>query len=67
MRHDYLADRAANYRLMQLIQAWWAKRGYRVRVWLERATDPTNGTHIWVIRSSVTQPVHNLNPKYMVQ
>jgi len=45
-RHDYLSDRAANYKLMADIKNWWRKRGYVVRVWLEKAliTHPTAPT-----------------------
>ncbi len=48
-KHDYLSDRAANYKLMSDIKNWWRKRGYQVKVWLERGIDPTNGTNIHVI------------------
>ena len=65
-RHDYLSDRAANYKLMADIKNWWRKRGYEVRVWLEKAVDPTNGTTIWVIRSNIVQPVSNLRSNYVV-
>jgi hypothetical protein len=34
-KHDYLSDRAANYKLMQDIRNWWSRRGQTVRVWLE--------------------------------
>lgn len=65
-RHDYLSDRAANYKLMADIKNWWRKRGYEVRVWLEKAVDPTNGTTIWVVRSNIVQPVSNLRSNYVV-
>ena len=48
------------------IKNWWRKRGYEVRVWLEKAVDPTNGTTIWVIRSNIVQPVSNLRSNYVV-
>jgi hypothetical protein len=66
-RHDYLSDRAANYKLMADIKNWWRKRGYEVRVWLEKAVDPTNGTVIWVIRSNIVQPVSKLRSNHVVQ
>ena len=65
-RHDYLSDRAANYKLMADIKNWWRKRGYEVRVRLEKAVDPTNGTTIWVIRSNIVQPVSKLRSNYVV-
>lgn len=65
-RHDYLSDRAANYKLMADIKNWWRKRGYEVRVWLEKAVDPSNGTTIWVIRSNIVQPVSKLRSNYVV-
>jgi hypothetical protein len=66
-RHDYLSDRAANYKLMADIRNWWRKRGYEVRVWLEKAVDPTNGTAIWVIRSNIVQPVSKLRSNHVVK
>lgn len=65
-RHDYLADRAANYKLMADIRNWWRKRGYVVKVWLEKAIDPSNGTSIWVIRTNIVQPVSNARSGYSV-
>lgn len=65
-RHDYLSDRAANYKLMADIRNWWRKRGYTVNVWLEKAVDPSNGTTIWVIRSNIVQPVSKLRSNYVV-
>ncbi len=66
MKHDYLADRAANFRLMNDIRSWWAKRGYPVQVWLEKANDPTNGTVIWVIRTTITQDTKHLGTRYVL-
>jgi hypothetical protein len=66
MKHDYLADRAANFRLMNDIRSWWAKRGYPVQVWLEKANDPTNGTVIWVIRTTITQYTKHLGTRYVL-
>ena len=66
MRHDYLSDRAANYRLMQQIVSWWRKRGFVVRAWLEKSTDRSNGTIIWVIRTNIKQDATNVNPRYTV-
>ena len=66
-KHDYLSDRAANYKLMADIKNWWRKRGYVVRVWLERAIDPSNGTNIWVIRSNIVQTVSNARSGYSVE
>ena len=65
-RHDYLADRAANYKLMADIRNWWRKRGYVVKVWLEKAIDPSSGTNIWVIRTNIVQPVSNARSGYCV-
>lgn len=65
-RHDYLADRAANYKLMADIKNWWRKRGYVVKVWLEKAIDPSNGTSIWVIRTNIVQSVSNARSGYSV-
>jgi hypothetical protein len=66
-KHDYLNDRAANYKLMADIKNWWRKRGYVVRVWLEKAIDPSNGTNIWVIRSNIVQTVTNARSGYSVE
>lgn len=66
-RHDYLSDRAANYKLMADIKNWWRKRGYEVCVWLEKVVDPSNGTTIWVIRSNIVQPVSKLRSNYVVK
>lgn len=65
-RYDYLADRAANYKLMADIRNWWRKRGYVVKVWLEKAIDPSNGTNIWVIRTNIVQSVSNARSGYSV-
>ena len=65
-RYDYLADRAANYKLMTDIRNWWRKRGYVVKVWLEKAIDPSNGTNIWVIRTNIVQSVSNARSGYSV-
>ena len=66
-RHDYLDDKAANYRLMQNIREFWRKRGYNVRVWLERAKDPQGGGNIFVIRTNVVQHVENAKSGYTVE
>lgn len=66
-KHDYLGDRAANFKLMADIKNWWRKRGYNVRVWLEKAIDPTNGTTIWVIRTNIIQPVSKARSNYVVE
>lgn len=66
-KHDYLSDRAANYKLMADIKNWWRKRGYVVRVWLEKAVDPSNGTSIFVIRTNIVQPVRNARNSYYVE
>lgn len=66
MQHDYLEDRAANFRLIQLIRTWWARRGYVVKVWMEKSHDPTKGTPIWVIRTNITQNTNNINQGYVV-
>lgn len=64
MSHDYLGDRAANYRLMQNIRSWWLKRGFVVRVWLEKAKDPTNNTTIYVIRTDIKQNCAHAGTRY---
>lgn len=61
---DYLEDRAANHLLIQKIVSWWARRGYTVRAWIEKATDPITGGKIWVIRTNIVQDVRVL--PYMV-
>lgn len=66
MAHDYLDDRAANFKLMSDIKAWWKKRGVVVHTWLEKATDPTNGTTIWVIRSNIIQDCKHLGSRYVI-
>lgn len=66
MKHDYLADRAANFRLMQLIRTFWSKRGHAVNVWLEKGIDPTSGSTIWVIRSNIQQNTGNIVKGYVV-
>ena len=66
MKHDYLADRAANFHLMNNIKAWWRKQGYVVRTWLEKSIDPTNGTVIWVIRTNIIQDCNNIRSHYIV-
>ncbi len=64
-KHDYLADKAANYKLMSDIKNWWRKRGYEVKVWMERAVDPSNGTNIHVIRTNIHQDVANARIRYV--
>lgn len=66
MPHDYLDDRAANFKLMNDIKSWWRKRGIVVHTWLEKAVDPTNGTNIWVIRSNIIQDCKNAGSRYVV-
>lgn len=66
MAHDYLDDRAANYRLMQNIRTWWRKRGFVVRVWLEKAKDPTNNTTIYVIRTDIKQDCTHAGTRYSI-
>jgi hypothetical protein len=67
MKHDYLADRAANFKLMEDIRAWWRRRGCVVKVWLEKTTDPTNNTVIYVIRTNIVQDCANIRSKYVVE
>jgi len=66
-RHDYLSDRAANYKLMADIRNWWRKRGCIVKVWLEKAIDPSNGTTIYVIRTNIVQHSNNARSGYCVE
>lgn len=65
-RHDYLGDRAANYKLMSDIKNWWHRRGYVVKVWLEKAIDPTSGSAIHVIRTDIKQSIPNARKGYYV-
>ncbi len=67
MKHDYLSDKAANYYLMEQIRSWWRKRGIMVKVWLEKANDPTNGTAIHVIRTNIIQDCNNIRSRYIVE
>lgn len=64
-KHDYLSDKAANYKLMADIKNWWMKRGFMVKVWLERGIDPSNGTSIHVIRTNIVQNVDNARTRYV--
>lgn len=66
-KHDYLSDRAANYKLMNDIKNWWQKRGYSVKVWLERGVSPVNGTNIHVIRTNIVQHVDNARARYVTE
>lgn len=66
MTHDYLSDRAANYKLMSNIRNWWQKRGYLVKVWLEKDKDPTNGTTIIVVRTNIVQKVASAEGGYVL-
>lgn len=66
MNHDYLADKAANYKLLQDIKAWWAKRGFAVKAWIESAKDPTSGSTIHVIRTNITQNCGDARTAYAV-
>lgn len=66
MKHDYLSDRAANFRLMQQIRDWWKKRGFVVNVWLEKANSPQDGSVIWVIRTNITQNVAHASTRYQL-
>lgn len=63
---DYLGDRAANMRLINLIQNFWKKRGYKVRAWVEKADDPQGGAYIWVIKTDITQSLVGLRSAYTV-
>lgn len=57
MTHDYLSDRMANFKLMSDIKNWWRKRGYIVRVWLEKSADPNGGITIYTIRTNIPQSI----------
>ena len=63
---DYLGDRAANARLINLIQNFWKKRGHAVRAWVEKAPDPQGNSCVWVVRTDIQQSLLNLNPRYTV-
>lgn len=63
-KHDYLGDRAANYKLMNDIKAWWRKRGCIVRVWMEKASDPQGGGSIHIIRTNIVQHVSTAQGGY---
>ncbi len=64
--HDYLGDKAANYKLMQDIINWWAKRGYTVKAWLEKSVSPVSGHTIWMVRTNIVQDVKSLEKKHVV-
>lgn len=64
-RHDYLSDRAANYKLVADIKGWWKKRGHEVKVWIEKGIDPSKGTTIYVIRSNIVQNVADARNRYV--
>jgi hypothetical protein len=66
-KHDYLSDKAANYKLLSDIKNWWQKRGYVVKAWLERGIDPSNGTAIHVIRTNIVQNVENARTRYVTE
>lgn len=66
MAHDYLSDRAANYRLMQNIRDWWKRRGFVVNVWLEKSNSPQDGSVIWVIRTNITQNITHAGTRYSI-
>lgn len=63
---DYLGNRADNFKLINTIQQWWAKRGFTVRAWTEKAVDPTNNTTIWVLRTNIKQDATAIRPNYTV-
>lgn len=65
--HDYLADKAANFKLMNDIKAWWRRRGVIVQVWLERVRDPQGAEWIHVIRTNITQNTATARSGYMVE
>lgn len=66
-KHDYLSDRAANYKLMNDIKNWWQKRGYSVKVWLEKGNSPSNGANIYVIRTDIMQSVNTARSGYVTE
>lgn len=61
---DYLGDRAANFRLINLITTYWRKRGYRVKAWIEKANDPSNGSTIFVVRTDIHQNAGQIDPAF---
>jgi hypothetical protein len=66
MTHDYLEDRAANFKLMNDIKTWWKKRGHNVHVYLATERDPQGGGNIHVIRTRIPQSVAVAQTGYMV-
>lgn len=63
---DYLGNRADNMKLINTIKRFWAKQGFTVQAWTEKAIDPTNNTIIWVIRTNITQDATNIRRNYTV-
>lgn len=61
---DYLGDKAANFKLINLITTYWRKRGFRVRAWVEKANDPSNGSTIFVLRTDIKQDMTKIDPTY---
>jgi hypothetical protein len=66
MRLDYLGNRADNLKLINTIKQWWAKRGFIVQAWTEKAVDPTTNSTIWVVRTSIKQDARNIRKNYTV-
>ncbi len=64
--NDYLSDKAANYKLIADIKAWWAKRGYQVNCWIEKIQSPVSGHTTFIVRTNITQDVKNAERGYVV-
>lgn len=64
MSLDYLTERASNFKLINLIQSYWRKRGYHVKAWIEKAHDPSNGATIYVVRTNIHQSLLTLDPAH---
>ena len=66
MQLDYLGDKAANTKLINLIQNFWKKRGYEVRAWAEKVENPRSNSHIWVVRTNIKQTLVGVKSSYTV-
>ena len=62
--YDYLGDKAANFRLINMITTYWRKRGFHVKAWVERGNDSSNGAAIFVVRTDIRQDVTKIDPTY---
>lgn len=66
MSLDYLSDKMASHKLARTIMKFWSGRGHIVKAWTEKATDPSNGTFIWVVRTNIEQDASKISPNYTI-